>query len=304
MHGAQRGVPPPLPQSHLTPHLTPHSLYSTTGPYAGYSCANKSHVHHTGVENSVQLQSRNMARVYRAFRNAGIHVNAPDSWFTAGISKMGIGYNEGTSRLPRSKSASIYRGVIYDATFYTIPSASWSFLPLTGCGSSECEYEPLSQNLPDFELALSQHLCLGISAFLYQGTVLYDSPLSQAVYTKWGGFFKAYRTLLSSGDLIHIKRVDGQGMDAVLHANYRNASTPGLLVIFNPRDTPISNSSLVIPCYYTGIQGSALVTWEPWPGSPSPSPVSMPLDSRGRGSLPGISIPPRSLTWAVIRGVS
>jgi hypothetical protein len=63
----------------------------TDGPYAGYACHNASHAHHSGAGNSVQVQSRNMARVYTAFRNAGMHVNAPDSWFTAGINKMGIG---------------------------------------------------------------------------------------------------------------------------------------------------------------------------------------------------------------------
>jgi len=88
------------------------SVLESDGPYAGYACSNASHAHHSGAPNSVQIQSRRMARVYTALRNAGIHVNAPDSWFTAGINKMGIGYNEGTSRLPRHKSAPIYRGGI------------------------------------------------------------------------------------------------------------------------------------------------------------------------------------------------
>jgi hypothetical protein len=197
-----------------------------------------------------------MARVYTALRNAGLHINAPDSWFTAGINKMGIGYNEGTSRLPRAKSAPIYRGVVYDALYYTQPSAAWSFLPLTGCGSAECEYEPLSQNLAAFELALAQHLMLGISAFLYQGTTLFDTPASQALYQKWGSVFKAHRALLSTGDFVHIRRVDGQGMDAVLHAAAGRAVC-GLLAVFNPTDAPIANGSLVVSFYYTGLVGSA-----------------------------------------------
>ena len=77
------------------------------------------------------------------------------------------GYNEGSSRLPRREGSFIIRQVIYDATYYTVPSASWSFLPLT-CGSPDCEYEPLSANLEDFEGALGAHLLAGVSAFLYQ----------------------------------------------------------------------------------------------------------------------------------------
>jgi len=67
------------------------AVYETDGPYAGYPCSNASHSH--GATNSVQLQSRNMAATYTAMRNAGIHVNAPDSWFAHGINKMGIGYS-------------------------------------------------------------------------------------------------------------------------------------------------------------------------------------------------------------------
>ena len=276
------------------------SVIESDGPYAGYACHNASHGHHSGASNSVQLQSRGMARVYTALRNAGLHINAPDSWFSAGINKMGIGYNEGTSRLPRARSAPIYRGVMYDATYYTQPSAAWSFLPLTGCGSSECEYEPLSLNLADFELALAQHLLLGISAFLYQGTQLFDTPASQALYQKWGGVFKAHRALLSTGDLVHIRRVDGQGMDAVLHAAAGRAVC-GLLAVFNPTDAPITNGSLVVPFYYTGLVGSAGVAMEPWPGSEGgASAAAVALDARGRGLVTGLNIAPRSVTWATV----
>ena len=59
------------------------SVYETDGPYAGYSCSNASHEHHRGAANSVQAQSRMMAATYTALRNAGVHINAPDSWFTA-----------------------------------------------------------------------------------------------------------------------------------------------------------------------------------------------------------------------------
>ncbi len=281
------------------------SVVETDGPYAGYACHNASHAHHQGASNSVQVQSRNMAAVYTALRNAGLYVNAPDSWFTAGISRMGVGYNEGTSRLPRTKSAPIYRGVLYDATYYTLPSAAWSFLPLTGCGSSECEYEPLSSNLADFELALAQHLAFGISAFLYQGTTLYDTPAGAALYLKWGGFFKAHRALLATGDLVHLRRVDGQGLDAILHAAAGSA-TPGLLVAFNPSDQPVQGGSLLVSLYYTGLQGSANVTVEPWPGSQGGAAQSytVALDSRGRGLVTGLNIAARSLTWATITAVA
>lgn len=71
------------------------SVYETDGPYAGYGCSSTAHTHHAGAGDSVQKQTRIMAATYTAFRNAGFHVNAPDSYMIHGASKMGIGYNEG-----------------------------------------------------------------------------------------------------------------------------------------------------------------------------------------------------------------
>ncbi len=189
----------------------------------------------------------------------------------------------------------LYRQVAYDATHYTLPSATWSFLPLTGNAGSE--YEPVSQHLAEFEMALSGHLAYGVSAFLYQGDAMFDTPAAQALYVKWGGWFKAFRALLSTGDLIHVKRPNGQGLDAVLHAK-AGAQTPALLVVWNPSDAPITEQ-LVAPLYYAGLRGppSVNVSWEPWPGGAPVAPQTVAMDWRGRAAL-GVTVAPRSVTWA------
>ena len=278
----------------------------TDGPYAGYSCSNASHGHSTA--NSVQVQSRQQARLYTALRDADVHINAPDSWFASGINKMGIGYNEGTSRLPRREGSLIIRQVIYDATFYTLPSAAWSFLPLAGCGSPECQYEPLSENLGDFEVALSAHLLYGVSAFLYQGDTLFDGPAAQALLAKWAAFFKFYRALLSTGDFVHISRPDGQRLDAVVHVKAGHA-TPALVAVFNPTDEDAVNATIVVPLYYAGLAGGSGVTldFEPWPSTRAGAPAAAPrfslpatLDWRSRATVSGVAVPARSMTWATV----
>jgi hypothetical protein len=212
-----------------------------------------------------------------------------------GINKMGIGYNEGISRLPRTESVVLYRQVAFDATTYTLPSATWSFLPLTGSDASK--YEPVSQHLAEFEMALSGHLAYGVSAFLYQGDAMFDTPEAQALYIKWGGWFKKFRALLSTGDLLHLKRPDGQGLDAILHAK-AGAETPALLCVWNPSDAPITGE-VIAPLYYAGLRGNTAVnvTWEPWPGGPPGIPQTVAIDWRARASV-GVTVPPRSMTWA------
>lgn len=290
------------------------SMLESDGPYAGYSCSNTSHNH--GASNSIQLQSRGQAAMYTALRNAGWHINAPDSWFAAGINKMGIGYNEGTSRLPRREETTIIRQVLHDATYYTNPTAAWSFLPLTGCGDPSCQFEPLADNLGDFEVSLASHLFYGVSAFLYQGTQLWDGPASKAVLVQYAALFKAFSPLLASGDLIHVTRPDGAGLDAVLHAK-AGAAVPGIFAIFNPRDEDAVNASLTLPCYYTGLTGSVSVQWQPWPAATAaflqappadPRPLLqpaarvdvLPLDWRSRAVLTNVSIPARSVTWGIL----
>jgi hypothetical protein len=272
------------------------SVYETDGPYAGYGCSSTAHTHHAGAGDSVQKQTRIMAATYTAFRNAGFHVNAPDSYMIHGASKMGIGYNEGISRLPRTESVVLYRQVAYDATYYTLPSAAWSFLPLTGNAGSE--YEPLSEHLAEFEQALTTHLGFGVAAFLYQGTTMYDGPAGAALLSRWAAWFKSYRSLLSTGDVIHVRRPDGQGLDAVLHAR-AGASVPALLLIYNPTDAPLSET-LDVGLYYAGLRGAtaANFTFEPWPGAAA-APQTVPLDWRGRAAV-AVTVPPRAMTWATV----
>jgi hypothetical protein len=189
----------------------------------------------------------------------------------------------------------LYRQVAFDATRYTLPSATWSFLPLTG--ADDTKYEPVSEHLAEFEVALSTHLAYGVSAFLYQGDAMFDSPAAAALYSKYAGWFKAFRYLLATGDLIHVARPDGQGLDAVLHAK-AGAATPALLCIWNPTDAPLAQQ-VVAPLYYAGLRGPASVnvTWEPWPGAPPPAPQTVGMDWRGRAAL-AVTVPPRSFTWA------
>ena len=161
-------------------------------------------------------------------------------------------------------------------------------------------------------MALAAHLAFGVSAFLYQGTQLYDTPAAAALLSKWSAFFKAFRPLLATGDLVHIARPSGQTLDAVLHAK-SGLAVPGLLVVFNPTDEDIT-TSLEVPLYYTGLTGaSAEVVWEPWPGQAASASASAPAPSAGpplradtvaldwrRRAAVNVTVPARAMTWATI----
>ena len=63
--------------------------------------------------------------------------------------------------------------------------------------------------------------------------------------------------------MLHVRRPDGQSIDAVLHANplVGQQGERGVLFAFNPPDAPLSGE-LVVPLYYTGLTDVAQVTHE------------------------------------------
>jgi hypothetical protein len=77
----------------------------------------------------------------------------------------------------------------------------------------------------------------------------------------------------------------------MLHVNPR-LKPKGLAFVFNPLDREAA-STLVLPLYYTGLNGTAVVRREEGP------PAQYPLDGKFQLSLP-LKLGARSWTWLVI----
>jgi alpha-galactosidase len=90
----------------------------------------------------------------------------------------------------------------------------------------------------------------------YRGPRLYDSEETRAVVKKWVDFYKEHRKILES-DIIHVRRADGRGLDAILHVNPQLA-TKGLAMVYNPLESSITQT-LTLPLYYTGLTEKAVV---------------------------------------------
>jgi hypothetical protein len=114
---------------------------------------------------------------------------------------------------------------------------------------------------------------------------------------------------VAGGALAEEARVAGTASSAEAKAG---AAVPGLIAIWNPTDFDVTNGTLVVPLYYSGIASpNALLTWEPWPAHSLsaaeagprravPPPLAVPLDWRRRVVVTGISVPARSMTWATV----
>jgi hypothetical protein len=150
-----------------------------------------------------------------------------------------------------------------------------------------------------FELSVAGQLAFGIGTFIYQtpGGRFVPSPDAAAVLLRWSSWFKQYRTLLSAGDVIHVSRPDGQGVDVIVRARATDATCVGIVFLTNPTSTSITLSSLVLPLYYTGAVAGSTVRLQ-WNGTDAPSVLQ--LDWRSRAFVSNITINARSVAWATV----
>lgn len=240
-------------------------MVETDGPYGGGSCSATNHTHHRGLEDSVYWQTRLQSEFYQRMREQGVFVNAPDRYFSAGANKM-MFYGDPTNfGRPRKMDLMLSRQMLYDNTFEWLPTQGWSLLPIEnyGGGGLESAFAPLEANADDYDLAWAMYMGYGVSGVCWRGKRIFEGPKTKGIVSKWIQWYNTYRRTLVSEAVIHVRRPDGQSIDAVLHANPKGGSQGehGVLFAFNPTDVDITGN-ISIPLYYTGLQDAVIVAQE------------------------------------------
>lgn len=269
------------------------SMVETDGPYGGESCASTNHSMHIALSDSVYQQTRSQADWYARLREFNVYINQPDNYFFEGGQRTGIGYNEDQYNLPRWEDVTVTRTSIYEDTYRKLPTQGWTFVPIVDYhgGGAAAAFEPMSEHLPEYEMALATNLGAGVAA-CYRGFRLYDTPEVQAVVAKWVNIYKTYRDIIIS-DIIHIRRPDGQSLDAFMHANpFVTSGNVGFALVFNPTLSNITQQ-IAFPLYYTGISTTAKFSQE------GNTPVAYTLN-RDYSVKFNVTLPAQTVTWYVI----
>lgn len=175
-----------------------------------------------------------------------------------------------------------------------LPTMGWMFVPLVDYhgGGADAAFEPMSEHLPEYEMALAQYLLAGTAA-CYRGFRLYDTPSVEAVVSKYVAVVKAYRDIVTS-DIIHVRRPNGQTLDAFMHANalLPTGRPSGFAVVFNPTSAP-RTETMVFPLYYTGIATRAMLSFE------GAAPVAFAV-ARDYSVAVNVTLAAQSVTWFAI----
>ena len=251
------------------------------------------HEYHRDLSDSEFRQNALQARFFSSLKNKGMYIHAPENYIYYGQSKGGMSYNENQFSLPRWEDLELSRADMFDSTYWTPVTGGWMFVPLVPyhAGGSVASFAPASQHMQEMEWALAMYFGYGVMP-CWRGPVLYDDDASAALVKKWVSFYKQHRDILTS-DIVHVRRPDTRGIDAILHVN-PNLSICGLAVIFNPTAAAV-NTTLRVSLYYTGLTHSATITRE----GHSASRAAMQLGRDFTVALP-IVMGPRSVTWFTV----
>eukprot|EP00750_Incisomonas_marina_P013765 INCI17536.7.p1 GENE.INCI17536.7~~INCI17536.7.p1 ORF type:complete len:859 (+),score=106.03 INCI17536.7:189-2579(+) len=244
---------------------TNFDMIETDGPYEGYTCASTSHSHHRGYNDSMWTQYERNMDFYAWCRARGMYIHAPDPFYMRGINKDGMGYVEENWNLPLWEQINLARQNVFDGTWSKIPSQGWMFVPIDQYhgGWPECCIEPVGFLSAQWEWYLAMYFGTGVSP-CFRGHRLYDpnEPASLTLLQRWTSFNSRYRVILHS-DIIHLIRADGVGFDAMLHVqpDPTKSKERALLMVFNPNDDAVSNVTLHVPLYYSGIGDVCFERW-------------------------------------------
>ena len=233
------------------------------GPYHFYTCTGNQegqteHLH-KGLNDSRYMQwLKSTVEIYTKMRDRGIYINAPDWLFLSGTNKCGIGYEEIGFSQPRITQLAISRIYNYMGTYHKTPSMGWGFLPIEEYhgGSTAAKFEPLSENLADYDWALAQAAASGVWPTV-RGKKLYDTKLCKQVVKYWSDVIHRHRRLLNS-NTIHVyppKLTDNfsitEDIDVILQENHTTPDKLFLMVCNQTNQT--RTKALVLPAFYTGL---------------------------------------------------
>ncbi len=262
------------------------------GSYPGDVCMSVKHPGHEGYNDSQWKQFRNITDFYKWCRGRGIYLTVPDWYFLNGSSKSAMGYRETNWSLPRNQQEIIERQNIYDGTWEKTPSMGWMFVPLVEYqgGGAAATIEPLSEHLPHYGQRLANLFGAGVQA-AYRGPRIYDTPETKELVKKWVTFYKQHRSILDS-DIIHVRRADGRGIDAIMHVN-PVIEEKGLLMVYNPLEEPVQQK-MKINVYYTGLKDIAKVSEN------GANPRRMKIDRNYEIELP-VTVAAKSQSWYLIK---
>lgn len=254
------------------------------GPYHFYTCSGNrpgqtEHLHKGYSDGRYMQWLKSTVEIYTRMRQQGIYINAPDWLFLSGTNRCTIGYEEICWSQPRLTQLLLSRIYNYKGTYHKIPSMGWSFLPVEEYhgGGAHAKFEPLTENLADYDWALAVAAASGVWPCI-RGKRLYDSEKCRAIVKYWTSVIRRHKVLLNS-NTVHVYPPKAsqnlnyaEDIDVILQENHSTEDKLFLMVCNQTEEA--RTKTLVLPAFYTGLTG-----------------LLRPVDAPVTGSFDAVKIP-------------
>jgi len=221
-------------------------LIDNDGPYYGDLCYSREHGHHSPEE--AQYHNWRLAvERYRAYRDAGLTVIAPDgtqSLFN-GNSGNPTYHTETCTRFDIYDFILDMRVCLYKTSFYMPTSAMYYSV---WCDPAVMNGVDVTADPDLFNYYFASLACYGVMLGML-GIRVYENDSQRETIARWLGFIREYRDLLAR-DVLHLAEPDGRNIDCIMHIDPASDRC-GLVAAFNPT-THRRRGQFVVPSKYLG----------------------------------------------------
>ncbi|HEY0829158.1 MAG TPA: hypothetical protein VGE40_13750, partial [Bacilli bacterium] len=208
--------------------------YLLDGPYYGDVCTNPGHAHQAGGP-SQALSWQRQVELYERMYAQGFYSCSAQGFcaFAHGVNRVATsGYEEGEfgSLTTWDQILSTRKGA-YEFTKVYRPEQGEYYIPLVPWLGGP-SLEPLEEHTREYNAFLANCFGYGFEGTVFQH-VPYDGPVSQGIINRWLSFWKKNAEFFKKGDLVHVRKPDGEGLDAVMHVLTADNQMEALLVVYN-----------------------------------------------------------------------
>jgi len=208
------------------------------GPYYGDICVAAGRSYKPGGPNQVLAWER-QKEFYAGMRAAGIQGEAAQAFpaFAHGSSRVTTsGYNEADfAALPIREQILANRKAAYDFTYLYRPEQATTSIPVAPWSEDPKAPSllPLEDHADEYDAYLANMYGYGFEGKPFC-KLPFEGPKSRRAIVRWLRFWKEHSDFFKQGYMLHLRRPDGEHIDAVMHF----AACGGekvLLVVYNPR---------------------------------------------------------------------
>ncbi|MBC8482019.1 MAG: hypothetical protein H8D47_05065 [Planctomycetes bacterium] len=209
------------------------------GPYYGDVCVAQGHGHKPGCNQLLAWER--LSSWYQRQRALGYHGEAAQGFcaYPHGMSRVTTtGYEEGDfGKLGMKGQILATRLGAYNFTKVYRPAQAVTFVPvMPWSGSKDApSLEPMEEKVKLYNAYISFCFGYGFGGRIHQ-RVAFEGPKSKAAIQRWTGFWKDHTDYFFKGFLLHLRKPDGENIDAIAHYLVDGDSEKLLVVAYNPSD--------------------------------------------------------------------